>query len=1067
MAAHCRRTTIARALILFAASQSFRGKGMAAFLLLVMFAQSGTAQRSELEFQRLNVEDGLISSMINDIAEDQHGFIWIATVGGLSRFDGSTFTNFRSESTDPCAVSYDDLWDLAISPDNKLHIVHRDGWSVYDATTNCFINHPLEEMGFTAQSDQVLRALPDSNGVVWFATSRGLVHYDGASNDYTVYPVTGDPTGAIRDSAEMWYLASIPGRPNLILTTARGGLAHFDKQTRSYDFSISPPKGNWPDISVSELYVESDDTYWVGFWGNGLGIYDVASDTWELHHSPRGKLKTNPVRGNVPWDVPRGIGRLDSETMLVGFSYGLAAMDIDTRELKVYNSDPDNPRTTSNNVINRIIRGRTGHLYIGTLNGLSILDPLDKPIQRYDPFTRHSEPYTTPFPEFLPADVIYIGARHELDDNKVLYSDHIRGGAAIIDFTTGTERFIDVPRQNNAPVGMSHAFTVDDESIILTSTFDIYRYSIAQGTLDKWQSPLADTVRKLRMFYPKPIITNDEHTILWDRGRIVIQKPSGKIDVLSSDKLPLSGIDFVSKFNNLLLVWFESVPYRLDHKRLEFHPVGIDEPPRSSAYYVLQTDSVLWVVPGLFGIYKYSIHNDSLSLIKRYSTADGLPTSAIHRLTLGPNGYMWGGSNAGLFRLNMETDFIRTFNAEDGIQLPYIDEPVLFLSDGTAFFDDRRYIYHFTPRSVQQFNGNCYVHKIEFADTTFYDLSSEIVVSSTNNSFTASLGVIDHDSGTRDKVFHLLEGFDDAWQESGLDRSARYTNLKPGRYQLNVKAQNPDGLESPVVSSAIFIKPAFYQHDWFMPLLALLLAATLYAAYRTRVINIRKSEKRQAEFNKKVAELELRALRSQMNPHFMFNSLNSIKNYILQSEPERAAEYLSSFAHLIRLILQYSQEQSISVQEELDALLLYIELEKLRFRNGFNFNCTINESVDLDSISIPPLILQPYVENAIWHGLLHKEGDRSLSLEFTSDNGALSCIVDDNGIGRSKAAELKSKSAMRYKSMGMGITGDRISILNKMDKSGLSASVEDKYDREGNPAGTRVIIKIPYEGNFD
>ncbi|MBK8832894.1 MAG: histidine kinase [Saprospiraceae bacterium] len=198
-----------------------------------------------------------------------------------------------------------------------------------------------------------------------------------------------------------------------------------------------------------------------------------------------------------------------------------------------------------------------------------------------------------------------------------------------------------------------------------------------------------------------------------------------------------------------------------------------------------------------------------------------------------------------------------------------------------------------------------------------------------------------------------------------------------------------------------------------------------------------------------------------MNPHFMFNSLNSIKNYILHAEPKLAAEYLSNFAHLIRLILQNSREKMITLQEELETLTLYIELEQIRFDNRFEFDCIVDADVSLEQVLIPPMLLQPFIENAIWHGLMHKKEKGHLSLRFSKEEKMIACVIEDDGVGRTKAAEMKSLSANKYKSMGMGITRDRMEIMNKMDALGISAEIIDKQDAAGMPSGTIVIVRIP------
>jgi sensor histidine kinase YesM len=212
----------------------------------------------------------------------------------------------------------------------------------------------------------------------------------------------------------------------------------------------------------------------------------------------------------------------------------------------------------------------------------------------------------------------------------------------------------------------------------------------------------------------------------------------------------------------------------------------------------------------------------------------------------------------------------------------------------------------------------------------------------------------------------------------------------------------------------------------------------------------------------KQAEIEMRALRAQMNPHFIFNSLNSINKYILKSDNTNASKYLTRFAKLIRLILDNSNSKEVALSDELDALKLYIEMESLRFANKFLYEITVAENVPADTLQVPPLIIQPYVENAIWHGLLHKEsgGRLSVSIKETDDH-MLQCTIEDNGIGRERAKELKSKSATTNKSLGMKLTEERISMLNQNTSLNASIQIIDLESNTGEATGTKVILTIP------
>ncbi len=209
----------------------------------------------------------------------------------------------------------------------------------------------------------------------------------------------------------------------------------------------------------------------------------------------------------------------------------------------------------------------------------------------------------------------------------------------------------------------------------------------------------------------------------------------------------------------------------------------------------------------------------------------------------------------------------------------------------------------------------------------------------------------------------------------------------------------------------------------------------------------------------KTVELGMQLLRMQMNPHFIFNSLNSINRFILQNNKQQASEYLTKFSKLIRLILQHSQSPLISLESELESLQLYLDLESLRFDNRFDYKISISK--DIYSLKVPPLIIQPFAENAIWHGLMHKEEKGQLHIEIFQQNDFLFLRIIDNGIGRKKAAEMKSKSATKHKSMGLQITAERIAMLQNTKENESPVIINDLVNQDGSTAGTEVIIKMP------
>lgn len=1026
-----------------------------------------TAQ-PDFAFKRLNVEDGLPSSLITDIEEDKEGFIWIGTVGGIARYDGTDFDVFHSSASNPCDLVSDNVWDLAVTSDNRIVVSYASGWAIYDGTTNCFTNFPVPQQFGGDIEFTFNNVYADGDSLVWLGSSRGLICYSRLNGVYQYYPPAAQDHMPINDSAAVRFVDASPAFPYHLMLGCIGGMIRFNKKSRAFDYSIPAVTASWESVSPSCLLTNSDSVAWMGMWGNGLGKYSKFNNSWQTYHSPEGRKHIDPTRGNIPWDVVRDIAVWDADHMLVGFSSGLGVLNIHNETMHMLHSEARDATSLSSSAVHSIEVSSSGDVYVGTGDGLNLATSNSELFNRIDPFEIVPLPQKNYTSLMASESLVFYGARYPLDSTRVIFSDFEHGGVIILDLITRAYEHFPIGIQNNLPVAFTGCVLFDSSRLLLVSPYEPYLFNFKSKEYEPLPGEIAQRFRTSKMYYPHLLRLGDGSFVIWDHHTLILFNSSGETQFVEIPESKGNSIDFVQQLqNNEILVWNDNIPYQVNKINLNLTPLPIDHQPIRQAYDGVSTEDHIWVVTGNEGIYRYVFRNDSLVFDRRYTTSDGLPTNAVHRLSQDAHGNIWGGSNSGIFRIDRKTDFIRWYHRSDGLSKSYVDEPVIFLPDGSAFCDDRRYLYHFQPKSPSEFNGKCYIRSLEFPDSVYYSFDEEIEVSHRENSISASLGIVDHVYGRRDNLFYRLDGFDNEWQESGSDRVARYTNLDPGIYNLRIKAINPDGAVSSEASATFRIRPALYQRSWFTPLIVLLLISGFYTAYKYRVKSIEKAENERIAHNKKVAELELKALRAQMNPHFMFNSLNSIKNYILQSKPEMASEYLSNFAHLIRLILQNSREQTISVQDELETLLLYIDLEKLRFRNGFDFNCSIAEHIDLSRVRIPPMILQPYVENAIWHGLLHKEGERQLSIEFRSENGSLACVIDDNGIGRNKAQELRSKSATRYKSMGMGITDDRISIINELDTLGLSAEVIDKFDDANHPAGTRVIIRIPYENDID
>lgn len=239
--------------------------------------------------------------------------------------------------------------------------------------------------------------------------------------------------------------------------------------------------------------------------------------------------------------------------------------------------------------------------------------------------------------------------------------------------------------------------------------------------------------------------------------------------------------------------------------------------------------------------------------------------------------------------------------------------------------------------------------------------------------------------------------------------------------------------------------------------LMILTAYLLFTRYKLKQKNFR------TELERKNIEIEQRLLRTQMNPHFIFNSLNSINSFITSNNPATAQSFLTKFAKLMRYILDNSRKSVVPVEDEMNTLQLNLELEQLRFGNRFDFNIEVDELIDIENTYITPMLIQPFVENAIIHGVANKEGQGLIEVKLKIEGNAMHCVIQDNGIGREKAMELKNQSGIaRHKSLGMQVTRERLELLKEKSVD-VSLDFSDLRDPSGNASGTRIDLRIPYE----
>jgi ligand-binding sensor domain-containing protein len=466
------------------------------------------------------------------------------------------------------------------------------------------------------------------------------------------------------------------------------------------------------------------------------------------------------------------------------------------------------------------------------------------------------------------------------------------------------------------------------------------------------------------------------------------------------------------------------------------------------------------------GLLKFDLQSRKFEL---FDSRNGLSNDFVRSNEVDQTGHVWVAHNAGISRFDTTSHTFTNYSENNGLVYNELSNNMTVMPDGNIYISDHERLLYFDP---DQFKANqvipqVHINSVQVLNAPYnYTLDSvsqkkSLALSYDQDLITVDFSVLNFSHSNENQFYFRLDK-DTTWSKLN-GGSVNLARLSPGDYILHVTGSNDSGVINPVGDSLyINILPPYYQTWWFRILILLVLVLFILTLRWRGIKRIKHVEFLKTEFNKQLAQAETKALRSQMNPHFIFNSLNSINSFVLDKKHELASDYLIKFSKLIRLILDNSRSETITIDKELETLKLYVSLESARFDNKFTCSYQVAEEVNVSSVMIPPMLLQPFVENAIWHGLMQKEGEGTIAISIKKqDEEFLSISITDDGIGREKAAELKSKSAT-HNSHGLKVTSQRIEMMNKLNSTSAHVNVFDLHDEQGRATGTRVELIIPY-----
>jgi hypothetical protein len=466
----------------------------------------------------------------------------------------------------------------------------------------------------------------------------------------------------------------------------------------------------------------------------------------------------------------------------------------------------------------------------------------------------------------------------------------------------------------------------------------------------------------------------------------------------------------------------------------------------------------LWLHNTYNGLLQYRVKEKTF---EAYNFQDGLPSIEIRCLSPVFDSILWIGHGNYLTHFNILTKKCRIYDFRDGFPDSRPTARQIYYNETD------RLCYLFFDNIISRFPVN---EPLRFYSTS-YLLLEEIAVNNNKKYFfpdhafsfppnteivSLRLTVIDYEEGNNYRFFYKLNDAA-AWADAGSDRQIHFMSLPSGNYRIQIKSVNQSG-EEMLTRIQFSIAPPFWKTGWFLLLLILFLTGMVYLFYRRRIRQIRQ----RANLDKLLSQTEMKALHAQMNPHFIFNSLNSIREMILSNENMKASLYLGKFARLIRMTLDQSSMPFVTLRNTMDYLQHYIEMEQIR-NDWFLFSMQADAEINPDEIVMPPMLIQPFIENAIWHGGNGTTDKISIQVKFEKQGDRLVCMIEDNGVGIEES--LKNKSPRTgHQPVGISNIENRVRLLNEKYGFRSSLIIEDKSRLSHfQQTGTLVRLEMPID----
>jgi len=500
------------------------------------------------------------------------------------------------------------------------------------------------------------------------------------------------------------------------------------------------------------------------------------------------------------------------------------------------------------------------------------------------------------------------------------------------------------------------------------------------------------------------------------------------------------------------LIRYDSLwqPIEISHHKKPIYTKSITE----------TSNGVVWAATFKDGI--YGIKNDTV--VYHYTTENGLTSNKVQKIKAAQN-KLWIALDNSIQLLDINTAKLRTLTK--GVGVVSYDISGIEILENKVYFSSNEGLFSINKdKSFKSQNPEVYFNAVEINEkdtviTTRYKLDYN------QNAIKIGFNVNGFLYNKKEKYSYRLKGFNNNWITTDMGvNTVKYSSLPAGNYSFQVQPIVANKTDVTKIKEIQFlIRKPFWETWWFILGILMLVLGSVIFYFRKKIKTKEKERITQLEkisLKNELINLNLTALRSQMNPHFIFNALNSIQDLILKQDTDASYDYIVMFAQLVRNTLSYSSQDFISIEKELDFLKVYLQLEKLRFGEVFTYVIAYD---GIENLEVPSLLVQPFIENALVHGLLHRTGEKQLNIRFTFVDNTLRCVIIDNGIGRKKASEIASRQGNHHVSFALSAIEKRMKIFKKQYNQNIGYHVEDLVKNE-IAIGTKVVLTMPFKRIF-